>query len=67
MASRSISREREAFIPFFRDVPSTSRESDFSVNDVNEPIEPRIDFVNEFVFAIDFDRVTTITTSARGA
>jgi hypothetical protein len=47
-----------------------SSESFFSVRDVKDPIDPRFAFVNEFVLLvsliIDFDRVTTITTSARG-
>lgn len=65
IASRSISIDFDACIFFFIEIPSTS-ESFFSVNDVNEPKDPRLAFVNEFVLTTDFDRVTTITTSARG-
>lgn len=69
MLSRSISIDFEAFIDFFIEIPSPSSESFFSVSDVNEPNEPtdpRFVFVNEFVLTMDFDRVITITTSARG-
>lgn len=61
MASRSISSDFDAFF----EIPSTS-ESFFSVNDVSEPKDPRFVFVNELVLMMDLDRVTTITTSARG-
>lgn len=66
MASRSISIDLDACSELFVEIPSTSSESFFSVSDVSEPSEPRFVFVNEFVLTADFDRVTTITTSARG-
>lgn len=70
IASRSISSDLDECSDFFIEIPSTSSESLFSVSDVSEPRDPRFVFVSEFVLLLsmitDFDRVTTITTSARG-
>lgn len=72
MASRSISIDFDELIVFFIEIPSASSESLFSVSDVSEPNDPRFVFVSELVLlfsataTIDFDRVTAITTSARG-
>jgi hypothetical protein len=61
-----MSIDLDAWCDFFSELPSTSSESVFSVNEVKEPKDPRFVFVSEFVLMMDFDRVTTITTSARG-
>lgn len=65
--SKLISSDFALFSDFLIEIPSTSSESLFSLSDDSEPSEPRIDdFVSEFVFTTDFERVTTITTSDRG-
>jgi hypothetical protein len=65
--SKLISSDFALLSVFLIEIPSTSSESLFSLSEDNEPKDPRIDdFVNEFVFTTDFERVTTITTSLRG-
>jgi hypothetical protein len=65
MLSKSTSSDFDACSDFFTNIPSLSIESFFSVNDVSDPIEPSF-FFSEFVLTTDLERVTTITTSARG-